>query len=653
MDKDPQATVKMNTQNTDQINWSEWVSAGKTRNWMKEDPLLDWLELHGEKKGFARDSDHPCFIPEADFSEFVMRKGTEFEAGVMAILEERLAAHGLEMVAVGQGGRGDARSSELRGRTEQLMRAGTAVILQGVLWDQANKLYGMPDLLVRSDILDRLVENPSGCSEPNHGAPGLGLASFHYVVVDVKFRGFKLDRFWEASSDADHYKVQLAVYNSALAALQGFYPTKAFFIGRGWQKGSGGNQEESSSCLDRLIPVSLPGVWHDKALEAAEWIRRVRCEGGGWDALPPSIPELRPNMKNTEDSPWHLAKKKIAEETGELTQIWWLGLKTRNEIISQGGPSDWRSPAFSLPSGKSDTDKRRLKMLEHNRSESGPVIEPAFIPWRREAWGAPQALEFFVDFETTSSLDDDFSKLPEKGGQPLIFMIGCGHWEPMTENDRSDPSWSLDPSRRRWSFKVFTAESLTESEEMRIVQEWFRHMEEVRLAVPGAPERPPVFHWSPAETRTYSAGKDSAFVRHHRPDLWREPSWFDFLAEVVKPKQTSDAVFVRGAWGFGLKAIGKALYRRGLIETLWMDGPADGLAAMSGAWTCYAKAKQEGRPVGEVELLDVSGKPHKLFAEITGYNEVDCRVMAEAICCIRSFDGGGQEDNRQDSWLPH
>ena len=35
----------------DKADWREWVSASKTRNWCRKDPLLDWLNLFGAEKG--------------------------------------------------------------------------------------------------------------------------------------------------------------------------------------------------------------------------------------------------------------------------------------------------------------------------------------------------------------------------------------------------------------------------------------------------------------------------------------------------------------------------------------------------------------------------------------------------------------------------
>ena len=40
---------------------NEWVSATKTRNFLTDDPLLDWLNIHGLSKGFRKDTDYDIF----------------------------------------------------------------------------------------------------------------------------------------------------------------------------------------------------------------------------------------------------------------------------------------------------------------------------------------------------------------------------------------------------------------------------------------------------------------------------------------------------------------------------------------------------------------------------------------------------------------
>ena len=97
--------------------------------------------------------------------------------------------------------------------------------------------------------------------------------------------------------------------------------------------------------------------------------------------------------------------------------------------------------------------------------------------------------------------------------------------------------------------------------------------------------------------------------------------WFDFLTRVVR----AAPVTVRGAFGFGLKAIATAMHHHGLIETVWAEGPTDGMGALVGAFWCDAEAARTGVPMPEILLMIEIGK----------YNEVDCRSMAEIVGWLR------------------
>ena len=63
-------------------DWDDWVSASSTRSYVLDDPLLDWLNRHGEAQGFKRD-DKVTFDERTDFLTFIFRKGAEFESAVV------------------------------------------------------------------------------------------------------------------------------------------------------------------------------------------------------------------------------------------------------------------------------------------------------------------------------------------------------------------------------------------------------------------------------------------------------------------------------------------------------------------------------------------------------------------------------------------
>ena len=579
-------------------DWQDWVSASKTRNFVEQDPLLDWLNEHGGGKGFQRDDELPDYDERTDFLQFIFAKGHEFEAAVLGHLQNSIP------VTVIAEGPGDIRSIAKARDTFEAMGTGERIIAQGVLWNPENQTYGAPDLLVRSDVIRDLFPDALTADEAAVRAPDLGHEPWHYRVVDVKFTTLDLDRSGHEKKGHVAYMAQTFIYNEALGRLQGFLPPSSYLLGRGWRTSS----DRGRSCMERLSRVDQDGPMDLRPLVAAavDWIRRVRREGADWEAIPePSAPELRPNMSNSNDYPWHAAKQQIAAELEELTSLWFVGVSARSEGNARG-IYRWSDPRCSA-ANLGVTGSSRSLLLDHiievNRSRGGSPV------WRGNAnasgsvWREAAPVEFYADFETVSNLNDDFSDIPEMGGQELIFMIGCGHIED-----------------GEWRFRCFVASDLTEPSEAEIIDEWFAHMSEVtsRMAAEGC--EPLVFHWSPAETITLETAYRSAKARHPDKD-WPEPKWFDLLKNVVK----AEPIVVRGAMGFGLKAVAQGLHRHGLIETLWGDGPADGLGAMVGAWHCDTEAREQGKALQDIPLMK----------DIVQYNEVDCRVMMEILRFLR------------------
>ena len=593
---------------TSNAEWDEWVSASATRNYVLGGPLLDWLDRHGESKGFERDQ----VDERTDFLGFIFRKGTEFER---AVVQHLRGLHVGEMRTLGSEGsrRGASRDLELAFATWDAMADGVAVIDQGVLRDPQNRTFGLPDLLVRSDVLAELFPDALSSDEAAVAAPDLGIGDRHYIVVDIKYTtlGLTASGGLGNSGSAVAYKAQLHVYNRALGRLQGYRPPRAFLLGRGWKRTTGGTRTRVDNCMDRLAPVEhdevTPGGSISRRTEAAAvWLRRLRRDGHRWDVLPvPSVDGLRPNAGG-DHGVWASAVKHIVDAGGDLTVLRGVGVDRRRKA-NKRGLFDWRDPQVTPESlgVKGAASAPVLKALLDVNRTPGPLVRPARVAAARSEWIDTPPMEFYVDFETVSGLDDDFSAIPERDGQPLVFMVGCGHIE-----------------EGLWRFECFTADELAESAEAVVIEGWLAHMAAVRDRLdPGG--WPQVIHWSAHEESSLKSAYNSAVKRHgRRGKVWAEPRWFDFLARVIRP----EPVVVRGAHGFGLKAITNALHAAGLVETRWRTGPADGLGAMVGAWWCQNEVAQ-GRAA---RLMDLD-----LMKEIRDYNEVDCKAMMEIVRYLR------------------
>ena len=304
-------------------DWAEWVSATATRNFVLNDPILDWLDLYGEISGFQPDTVSERYDPRTSFIDFLFAKGNEFESAVVALLEQRFTVTRIVDGAT------NVRDRYFAERTFSAMSVGADILYQGVLIDPEHRTFGAPDLLIKSDVLAELFPDSISVEDAAISAHDLGQNGWHYWVVDIKFHTLRLLAAGEVGNadSAPAYKVQLFLYNQALGRIQGFEPPVSYLIGRGWRQGD----DRGTSCMELLGPVTQSGTVVNKyplgqlASDATEWIRTLRSDGANWVVLPtPTVDQLYPNAGNSEDAPWHTAKRQIIEELQELTQLWRL-----------------------------------------------------------------------------------------------------------------------------------------------------------------------------------------------------------------------------------------------------------------------------------------------------------------------------------------
>jgi hypothetical protein len=589
-----------------------WVSASTVRNYLLRDPLQDWLNEYGNPlvESTTTSSQVPSSSPIVNLTTFLQDQGTEFEKRLIPRLFHKFGPQVIRDIGGSHGNCTLAKFAE----TCTALREGVPIIYSGVLHDAESKMYGVPDLIVRSDWLGRLVSrNPLTPEEAHHPAPHLK-GPYHYRIVDIKFATLYL------RADGTHllnqesipaYKGQVWVYNTILAKIQGYDPGVAYLLGRRWKYSTRGNDYRGNNCLDRLGVVDfregrVDAEYVDRSQKAIAWVREMRQDGANWNVTqePLTRPELYPNMSNRADYPWRPVKEALAKGIGEITLLWQCGPKHR-QMAHEAGVYRWDDPECTVETvGMTGDHRCRVlsQILKVNQQDK-ILVWPKTIKNNGRGWQQRRPLEFFVDFETVNDIIDTFSTLPESNTLSQIFMIGVGYFDPETSD---------------WVYCNFTVKSLTSSEESRICREFSQLVD--RMCSKYEFTDPILVHWSRAELNMWEAAAE----RHPRDTHWVKTSqyWFD-LYKVFE----DEPIVVQGCLSFGLKEVAKAFHRHGLIETIWDTSSScqNGASAMVIADVANREARQRGISMTEIPLIQ----------EMMKYNEVDCKVMAEIMTYLR------------------
>lgn len=612
----------------------EWVSGTAVKHYLLKDPCLDWIKNHFFSN-FYKNNDLPEHLIELEIKakkqEVTKEKekfsalftlGNKFEDHIIRELQRE---YPLDVVIITD----DSRNVTFANfeKTISAMKEGVPIIAQAVLYNHQNRTRGTADLIVRSDYLNKIFDSAIlSQADSNIKAPHLP-GNYHYRVIDIKWTTLHLcadGRTIRNSNRFPAYKGQLAIYNAAIGLIQGYTAPQAYIMGKSWKYIKSNVVYEGSSCYDLLAVIDYDG-WDCKYLkltsDAIKWVRNVRYNGHKWKMNPPSIPELYPNMCNRFDTPYHGVKQKISNEIDEITQIWMVGPKHRQNAHNKG-IYKWTDPKC-CPETLGIKGKKVKPLVEEiirmNRDKSVANIEPAQILNNYNSWQNHHPLEFFIDFESLNECFYDQNISLRNSFKPtgVLFMLGIGYVE-----------------NGEWQYKTFSMNKYNPLEERRIVSEFFdfidQRVEQYNESHEGVNQKANLYYWGHAETSLLKRANE----RHGW--IWngflRKYIWTDFL-KVFK----DEPVLIKGCKKFGLKEIGKKLFGMGLIHTKWeTHGPSDGLTAMIQAAEYYRFINSISvTPKLNDPIYDEYNRQKTRFDMVTFYNEVDCKVVYEIIDYLR------------------
>ena len=202
--------------------------------------------------------------------------------------------------------------------TINYMKSGVPIIYQGVLHNYENNTFGLPDLLVRSDYINKLLKyNVISDEESLLPSPNLNI-KYHYKVIDIKHSMINL------KSDSIHisnthnipaYKGQLYIYTKALNNILGININKAFIWGKKYDFINKNKKYIINDFLKKLGTIDYDNIdieYVTFSNNAIEWIKLLKLNGHNWSLFPvPSCNELYPNMKNNKNNNYKYIKYEL------------------------------------------------------------------------------------------------------------------------------------------------------------------------------------------------------------------------------------------------------------------------------------------------------------------------------------------------------
>ncbi len=504
----------------------DWMPATGVRAFIFDDPVLVWLDNHGEAHDFAKDSS------PYEFTEFIFEKGRGFERKWIAEVAGEAVRVCDEAFEV--------RDVKKLQETLNLMERRVALIAAPALWWAPEKVYGVPDLLVHIAWLrEHFPELQAGED-----------SSDHYIVFDMKFTT-KLDSSQKKLSFAN-YRAQVRIYSYIVGQIQRVMAARSFLVCR----------DRITDPLEIPIPSIVGAPLDDDLRRIRDQYLDIKLNGAKY--RPWTHKDVSVNLSNDQDAPWHTAKLEIARNRvpgGDPCLVYQIGQKQKEDLASRGFPNresllkvDPNAIPLELCHGLGAAKCPRIRaVLRANRSGNITPASISHVPVVRP-------FEFYVDFETFNNLNVDFDKQwPTLEGCEMIFMIGVG-WE---ENGA-------------WKFHTFTAEqeshvheyAMLERFQQFLVNKAGERLSDLTSAV--------LYHWTSAEVSQLRRAADRhALDPQH---TLRKLPWYDLEKEVF----LAEPVGVPNAWSYRLKDVASAL---GLVK--WPGDLDSGLRASVAGWKAY------------------------------------------------------------------
>ena len=562
-----------------------YISSSELKNFLSNDPLLDWLESYGHLYNYYPEKNDPDKI----FNQFLQESHTKFQKKIIEHLESKLSITKIE------------NHLDIRQRVSNTLNAfylGKKIIYQGALFSNSHNFLSYPDLLIRSDLIPFLFPNLETVSE-SHSSK----FNWTYYVVNIQTLKLHLNNegyITNMNKRNQYLKAKNIIDTLCLNEIQECHNPLSFIISKSVQKSPDLKIDFKDFFYGRVDYQNYDQVIYENILKGCQWKQKLKQYGSEWspEKTDPQQKEMYPNMVNQDDFPWHHVKKEIASKNQEITLLYHCGVKHRNNAFQHGHYqwSDCDSDSLQIRS----TKKSKIidKMIDLNKFQSEIEISPRILKNQSNRnLLRSETVEFYVDFETVINFNETSE---DDNSSSHLFMIGCLC---VLKNSNN---------QRKTQFKQFTCQNL--DQESQIIDSWISYMNTMTSKSSKHQSKFKIYHWSHAEPVIMR----KLSQKYSNKDLLPPQFIWTDLLQIFK----NEPIILKDVFSYSLKPVVKKLHQLGLIETTWPQSEVmDGKNAMIYAWLYYT---------------DKDNQPSDIMDQIEHYNFIDCQVLSEITSFLRT-----------------